>query len=92
MVEDLAEDLAKVYQDHTQASSSTKRLIFKMAMQNLTLKVPFEDAKTATIVWNSLRVDPEPKRSGMTKTLRVEGSDFTTCQNSIRFYVGVKSF
>ena len=66
-----------------------------MAMQNLTLKVPFEDAKTAKIVWNSLRVDPEPKRSGMTKTLRVEGSDLIVdfeCKETRTMRVSVNSF
>ena len=66
-----------------------------MTMQNLTLKVPFEDAKTATIVWNSLRVDPEPKRSGMTKTLRVEGSDLIVdfeCKETRTMRVSVNNF
>ena len=64
-------------------------------MQNLTLKVPFEDAKTATIVWNSLRVDPEPKRSEMTKTLRVEGSDLIVnfeCKETRTMRVSVNNF
>ena len=66
-----------------------------MTMQNLTLKVPFEDAKTATIVWNSLRVDPEPKRSEMTKTLQVEGSDLIVnfeCKETRTMRVSVNSF
>ena len=66
-----------------------------MTMQNLTLKVPFEDAKTATIVWNSLRVDPEPKRSEMTKTLRVEGSDLIVnfeCKETRTMRVSVNNF
>ena len=66
-----------------------------MTMQNLTLKVPFEDAKTATIVWNSLRVDPEPKRIEMTKTLRVEGSDLIVnfeCKETRTMRVSVNNF
>ena len=66
-----------------------------MTMQNLTLKVPFEDAKTATLVWNSLRVDPEPKRSGMIKTLRVEGSDLIVnfeCKETRTMRVSVNNF
>ena len=61
-----------------------------MTMQNLTLKVPFEDAKTATLVWNSLRVDPEPKRS-----LRVEGSDLIVnfeCKETRTMRVSVNNF
>jgi len=64
-------------------------------MMELTLKVPFEDAKTAEIVWNSLRVDPEPKRSGMTKKLRVEGSDLIVdfeCKETRTMRVSVNSF
>ena len=63
--------------------------------QELTLRVPFEDEKTARIVWNSLRVDPEPKRSGMTKTLRVEGSDLIVdfaCKETRTMRVSVNSF
>jgi len=61
----------------------------------LTLKVPFEDAKTAEIVWNSMRVDPEPKRSGMTKQMRVEGSDLIVdfqCKETRTMRVSVNSF
>ncbi len=40
----------------------------------LNLEVPFNSEKHAEIAWNSLRVDPEPKRSGMTKELSVDGN------------------
>ena len=34
------------------------------------LKVPFENEEEAEVVYNSLRVDPEPPRSGVTKHLQ----------------------
>ena len=47
------------------------------------------------LVWNSLRVNPEPKRSGMTKTLRVEGSDLIVdfeCKETRTMRVSVNNF
>lgn len=40
---------------------------------NLTVSIPFPTLKQAEIVYNSLRVDPEPKRSRVNKTLNTEG-------------------
>ena len=37
----------------------------------MTLDVPFPTARHAGIAYDALRVDPEPKRSGMKKTLEV---------------------
>ena len=39
----------------------------------LSVTVPFGTEAEATIAYNSLRVDPEPSRSRVTKVLRVEG-------------------
>ena len=63
------------------------------------LALIFSDIETKfdffPLVWNSLRVDPEPKRSGMTKTLRVEGSDLIVdfeCKETRTMRVSVNSF
>ena len=39
------------------------------------LRVPFPTAREAEIAYNSLRVDPEPKRSGVKKELSVDGTN-----------------
>ena len=36
--------------------------------------MPFESGSDAEVARNDLIVDPEPRRSGVTKTLSVEGS------------------
>lgn len=41
------------------------------------LTVPFLSARDAEVAYTSLVVDPEPKRSGVKKVLRVEGSTLT---------------
>jgi len=59
------------------------------------LKIPFQDCKTATIVYNSLRVDPEPKRSQMVKEMKVEGNDLIVsfqCQEVKTMRVSLNSF
>ena len=38
------------------------------------LRVPFENGSDAEVAYKSLVVDPEPRRSGVTKVLRVEGN------------------
>lgn len=38
------------------------------------LHVPFENGSDAEVAYQSLVVDPEPRRSGVTKVLRVEGN------------------
>ena len=60
-----------------------------------TLKIPFQNQDQATIAWNSLRVDPEPKRSGVEKTLKVEGHDLIVdfkCEEVRTLRVSVNSF
>ena len=60
-----------------------------------TLKIPFQTQDQATIAWNSLRVDPEPKRSGVEKTLKVEGQDLIVdfkCEEARTLRVSVNSF
>lgn len=61
----------------------------------MNVKIPFEDEKTATIVYNSLRVDPEPKRSQMVKEMKVEGNHLVVnfnCQEARTMRVSVNSF
>ena len=60
-----------------------------------TLKIPFQTQDQAKIAWNSLRVDPEPKRSGVEKTLKVEGQDLIVdfkCEEARTLRVSVNSF
>ena len=60
-----------------------------------TLKIPFQTQDQATVAWNSLRVDPEPKRSGVEKTLKVEGQDLIVdfkCEEARTLRVSVNSF
>ena len=44
------------------------------ALPNLLLTVPFQTKREAEIAYNSLRVDREPKRSQVTKTLELDGN------------------
>ncbi len=44
---------------------------------NCELTVPFILARDAEVAYTSMVVDPEPKRSGVTKTLRVEANILT---------------
>lgn len=38
-------------------------------MDDIVIEVPFETEKDAKIVFHALSVDPEPKRSGLTKNI-----------------------
>jgi len=61
----------------------------------MTIRIPFEDQKSAEIVCNSLRVDPEPPRSNMTKEMRVEKTDLVVdfhCTEAKTMRVSVNSF
>ena len=61
----------------------------------MTIKVPFEDSKSAQVAWNSLRVDPEPKRSDLVKEMRVENNQLIVdfkCQEAKTMRVSVNSF
>jgi len=64
-------------------------------MHELNLKVPFESEEQATVAWNSLRVDPEPKRGGSSKILKVEGQDLIVdfkCEEARTLRVAVNTF
>jgi len=64
-------------------------------MMEMTVRIPFENSKSADVVWNSLKVDPEPPRSQMTKQMRVEGTDLIvdfTCVEPKTMRVSVNSF
>lgn len=37
--------------------------------------IPFEESRVAEIIFNALRVDPEPNRARITKNLRLEGTN-----------------
>ena len=41
----------------------------------LSVSVPFPSTREAEIVLKTLQVDPEPKRSQLVRTMRVEGTD-----------------
>ena len=48
-------------------------LIFYMTLtQRRDLSIPFTDKEKAEIAMNSLNVDPEPRRTKVTKTLKVQ--------------------
>lgn len=64
-------------------------------MMELTLEVPFETEKSAEIAYNSLRVDPEPKRSGLVKTLELQGPKLVVhfkCQEARTLRVSANAF
>jgi len=66
-----------------------------MKIMEMTIRIPFEDQKSAEIVWNSLRVDPEPPRSNMKKEMRVENTDLVVdfqCNEAKTMRVSVNSF
>jgi hypothetical protein len=42
-------------------------------MEVVSLDVPFESERDAEIAFNSLSVDPEPKRSGLIKDFALQG-------------------
>lgn len=62
----------------------------------MTLEIPFSDRRQAEIACNSLSVDPEPPRSGLKKTLKVEKESILSvhfsCDTARTLRVGVKAF
>ena len=61
----------------------------------MSLEIPFDSQRTAEIAYNSLRVDPEPKRSGSKKELRLEGNRLLVqfnCEEARTLRVSVGSF
>lgn len=42
-------------------------------MDVVEFSVPFESVRDAEVAFEALRVDPEPKRSGIEKNISVEG-------------------
>lgn len=66
-----------------------------MTMLEMTIQIPFENEKSAEIVWNSLKVDPEPPRSQMIKDMQIEGQVLVVkfrCQEARTMRVSVNSF
>lgn len=59
------------------------------------VSVPFPFERDAQVVYNALRIDPDPKRSGCSKKLSLEGNvlvaDFTANQAK-HLRVGINSF
>ena len=49
-------------------------MILFLDQSNRDIRVPFPSAREAEIAYNSLRVDPEPKRGGVNKKLCVDGN------------------
>lgn len=61
----------------------------------MSLEIPFDSKRTAEIAYNSLRVDPEPKRSGSKKELRLDGNRLLVqfnCEEARTLRVSVGSF
>jgi len=61
----------------------------------VSIKVPFPSEREAEIVYNTLRVDPEPKRSQLVRSMNLEGSDLCvtfTCDEPTTMRVSVGSF
>ncbi len=48
-------------------------LLLQPEMEVVSLDVPFESERDAEIAFNSLSVDPEPKRSGLIKDFALQG-------------------
>lgn len=46
---------------------------------NATITVPFPSIREADIAYQVLRVDPEPKRSGVKKNIQLEGNILKIC-------------
>lgn len=64
------------YDDEVKMDTSTSsQLNLQSEKATLNLKVPFSSAREAQIAYNSLRVDGEPKRSQVVKTLSVNGNN-----------------
>ena len=63
----------------------------------MTLDVPFPTHRHAEIAYDALRVDPEPKRSGMNKTLQLSEGEAVLqvvfrCQEAKTLRVAVNTF
>lgn len=61
----------------------------------MSLEVPFRTRRHAEIVCNSLRVDPEPRRSGLEKELSVKDNSLVASfrsRDARSLRVGVNSF
>ena len=61
----------------------------------VTVDVPFPTEKDATIAYNTLSVDPEPKRSGLVKKMTLDGAVLRVrfdCEEPTTMRVSVGSF
>ena len=61
----------------------------------MSLEIPFDTERTAEIAYHSLRVDPEPKRSGSGKELKLNGKKLLVrfnCEEARTLRVSVGSF
>lgn len=61
----------------------------------MSLEIPFDTERTAEIAYHSLRVDPEPKRSGSGKELTLNGKLLLVqfkCEEARTLRVSVGSF
>ena len=59
------------------------------------IEIPFDTDRTAEIAYHSLRVDPEPKRSGSKKELILDGKILRVkffCEEARTMRVSVGSF
>ena len=59
------------------------------------IEIPFDTDRTAEIAYHSLRVDPEPKRSGSKKELTLDGKILRVkffCEEARTMRVSVGSF
>jgi len=68
---------------------------FSKTSMELSVSVPFPSTREAEIVLKTLQVDPEPKRSQLVRTMRVEGSDLLVtfaCSEPATLRVSVGSF
>lgn len=64
-------------------------------MLETNLEIPFPTARQAEIAYNSLRVDPEPKRSGLKKTFVLEEEKLKvnfSCAEARTLRVSVNTF
>ncbi|XP_031625401.1 EKC/KEOPS complex subunit LAGE3 [Contarinia nasturtii] len=62
---------------------------------NVDLKIPFPTRRQAEIAYDVLRIDPEPKRSAVTKQLKLVSNDIIatfSAQQAKHVRVGVNAF
>lgn len=67
----------------------------KQTAYNVDLRIPFPTRRHAEIAYDVLRIDPEPKRSGVTKKLQLESNDLIasfSADQAKHIRVGVNSF